>query len=84
MKTKNPLFQDKEDEPTLTPFEEMELRRKVGKQRLIGILAAVALEERIKGLKTSGQKMSYLEREQWEIALKEIISAQIKICGYDA
>jgi len=84
MKSKNTLIQDNEEEPTLTPFEEMELRRKVGKQRLIGILAAVALEERIKELKTSGLKMSHSEKTQWEVALKEIIAAQIKVCGYDA
>ena len=84
MKSKNLIQQNQADDTTLTPFEEMELRRKIGKQRLIGILAAVALEERIKELRTSGQKMTNLERVQWEVALKEIITAQIHMCGYDA
>ncbi len=68
----------------LTPFELAEHNRQTGMKRMVGILVATALVQRVKLLSLNRIKMTKEEQLEWETMLSQVIKHQIQHFGYDA
>ncbi len=68
----------------LTPFEQAEHNRQKGMKRLVGILVATALVQRVKLLSLNRIKMTKEEQLEWETMLSQVIQHQIQHFGFDA
>ena len=68
----------------LTPFEQAELNRQQNMKRLVGILVATALTQRIRLLQLNHIKMTKEEQVEWETMISQVIRNQIQHFGFDA
>ena len=68
----------------LTPFERAEHNRQQGMKRLAGIIITMQWIERKKELNAARQKMSPLEKIQWETLLAHAAMTQKEHFGFDA
>ena len=68
----------------LTPFEQAEHNRQQNMKRMVGILVATALVQRVRLLSLNHIKMTEEEQIEWETMLSQVIRHQIQHFGYDA
>ena len=68
----------------LTPFEQAEHNRQTNMKRLVGILVATALVQRVKLLSLNRIKMTKEEQLEWDTMISQVIQHQIQHFGFDA
>ena len=68
----------------LTPFEQAAHNRQQNMKRIVGILVATALTQRIRLLQLNHIKMTKEEQVEWETMISQVIQHQIQHFGFDA
>ena len=68
----------------LTPFEQAAHNRQQNMKRMVGILVATALVQRIRLLSLNHVKMTKEEQLEWEMMMSQVIQHQIQHFGFDA